>query len=189
MDSEFKELSEYELFECRPDGSVIWCGVSQLTRVRRELQILVETTGREFFAMQLRTRRIIFPTGMAAISRRVFQIAYTDKLCRERTEVLRRRGYGVLSMIGNTAAKALLVALQMHADDINAFVIGHAAPEPVRKEMVDWLRSRYAATKILVFNPPGQQTAGADYNVQQNGPEPWLPIIESDSGTIANLQL
>ena len=64
-------------------------------------------------------------------------------------------------------------------DDIAFFMVGHAAPRPEREEIVDWLRLRYPNTKILVLNPPDQQTAGADYNVLLMSPEIWLPIVTS----------
>ena len=43
--------------------------------------------------------------------------------------------------------------------------------------MVDWLKAEYPTVKILAFNPPDQIVWKADYNVRQNGPEDWLPIV------------
>ena len=172
--------SEYNIFECLPNGSVSWRdSASSLIATRRKLRDLVATTGNEFFGIQLSTREILFPVDGPAVDKRVLQIAYTETLGKARAELLRRHGYGVLSVIGNDAAKALLSTIQPRAEDIAFFMVGHAAPEPKRKVMVDWLRSRYPNTKILVLNPPNQQTAGADYNVLQNGPELWLPIVTS----------
>jgi len=168
---------EYELFECRMDGSVLWCGASRLARVRGDLRTLVDATNKEYFAMRPRTGELVFPAEAPAIGQHVFQIAYTQNLCKERARLLRRLGYGVLSVIGNNVAKALLTAIQSCADGITFFMIGHAAPQPTRKEMVDWVRPRYPKSKILVLNPPNQETPGADYNVLHNGPELWLPIV------------
>lgn len=172
--------SEYSIFECLPHGSVSWRdAASGLITARRKLRELVAATGNEFFGIQLSTREIIFPVDAPAIAKRVFQIAYTEALRKARAELLRKRGFGVLSVIGNDAAKTLLITIQLRAEDIAFFIVGHAAPRPEREEIVDWLRLRYPNTKILVLNPPDQQTAGADYNVLQNGPEIWLPIVTS----------
>ena len=105
--------------------------------------------------------------------RRIFQIAYDGELGLRRAELLRSRGYGVISVIGNDAAKVLLSSIQ-HYD---FFIVGHAAPEQTRREIVDWLKAQYPGIKILVLNPPDQQVPAADYNVPLNGPETWLPIV------------
>lgn len=95
--------------------------------------------------------------------------------------MLREHGFGALSMIGNNAAKALLTTLQTRDSAITFFLIGHAAPEATRRGMVDWLRPRYPHSKILVLNPPNQETFGADYNVPQKSTRLWLPIIASNA--------
>jgi len=58
------------------------------------------------------------------------------------------------------------------------FMVGHAAPEQTRKEMVDWLKARYPRVKILALNPADHRhLAGADYNTILNGPGEWLSIV------------
>jgi hypothetical protein len=57
--------------------------------------------------------------------------------------------------------------------------VGHAAPEQARKEIVDWLKAHYPNVRILALNPPNQMVPNADYNVLQNGPELWLPLLAS----------
>ena len=179
MDPEYHILSEFEIFECGADGAFMWLGTSHIDRVRREMQRRVQATGKEYFAMQMRTRNVIFPARPPETGKRVFQIAYTETLGQERAALLRGHGYGVLSVMGNQAAKAFLSSTRIHATDIDFFMIGHAAAEAARKEIVDWLRPRYPATKILVLNPPNGHTRGADYNVPENGPEPWFPVIQA----------
>jgi hypothetical protein len=125
--------------------------------------------------MHTATREVI---GVANASRplagkRVFQIAYNEELGRGRAQLLRQRGYGVVSVIGNEAAVVLLNAI--HRYDL--FIIGHGAPEETRKEMVDWLKARYPKVKVLALNPPHQEVPTADYNVVLNGPEKWLAIV------------
>ena len=108
--------SEYSIFECLPEGSVSWRdAASGLITARRKLRELVAATGNEFFGIQLSTREIIFPVDAPAIAKRVFQIAYTETLRKARAELLRKRGFGVLSVIGNDAAKALLITIQLRA--------------------------------------------------------------------------
>ncbi len=174
---------EYDIFECLPDGSVMWReGVTGLISARRKLTALVTANGSEYFALKS-TGELIFPVAAPAIAKRVFQIVYTDKLRKERAELLRRRGYGVLSVMGNGAAKAILTALQIHPDGIAFFIVGHAAPQAMRKEMVDWLRSRYPKAKILVLNPPDQQTDGAGF---QRATE-WPGAVAALSGLLPPL--
>jgi len=109
----------------------------------------------------------------------VFQIAYDHGLATARTEVLRLHGYEVVSVIGNEAAK-LILSLRQHCD---LFIVGHAAAEEERKEMVAWLKTQYPEVRILALNSPKiQELVGADYNVKLNGPELWLPVIASALG-------
>jgi len=105
--------------------------------------------------------------------RRIFQISYDEELGLRRAELLRSRGYGVISVIGNEAAKVLLSSPQRY----DLFIIGHAAPEETRREMVDWLKAEYSNVKVLALNPPNQEVLAADHNVRQNEPENWLPIV------------
>jgi len=106
----------------------------------------------------------------------VFQITYDDRVGTARTEILRLYGYEVVSVVGNEAAK-LVLSLPQHCD---LFIIGHAAPEEERKEMVAWLKAKHPGIRILALNPPKiRELVGADYNVKLNGPETWLPMIAS----------
>jgi len=106
--------------------------------------------------------------------KRVFQIAYDEKLLVSREELLKRRGYEVSSVLGNNAAKHILDT----RDRYRIFIVGHAAPKETREEMVRWLKANFPNTKILVVNPPSSAIlAGADYNVVLNGPEEWLSIV------------
>jgi len=108
-------------------------------------------------------------------TKQIFQIAYTEELRRERAGLLRQLGYSVISAIGNDAAKTLLSTIENV--DLTLFILGHAAPEQTRKEMVDWLKANYPKVRVLALNPPNQQIPAADYNVIQNGAEKWLPFV------------
>ncbi|MGC2421128.1 MAG: hypothetical protein WA405_05710 [Candidatus Acidiferrales bacterium] len=175
---------EYDIFESRQDGSVAWrATVHGLRGARLKIAELVRNTGNEHFALCIPTGEAVFPVDASKAAsptdaiKRIFQIAYTERLRNERAELLRHLGYGIISVIGNEAAKILLSTMQ-HAD-IALFIVGHAAPEQTRKEMVDWLKAKYPNVKVLALNPPNQQLPGADYNVIQNGPEKWLPFVST----------
>lgn len=171
---------EYEIFEQLPDRSPMWRGhASGLPSVRRQLQQLASETKNECFAIYLPTKEIVARVNVGSslgISAKpmVFQIAYDSRLAIARTEILRLYGYEVVSVIGNEAAKVVLTLPQT----CNVFIVGHAAPEEIREEMVVWLRTKYPGVRILALNSPKiQELVGADYNVKLNGPETWLPFI------------
>jgi len=171
---------EYDLFEKFPDGEPVWRGLAVgLPSARQELQALTRTTKNECFIMHLPTKEVIARLNVRS-SRGVghkpvvFQIAYDGGLATSRTRVMRLQGYEVVSVIGNEAAK---VVLSM-PEQCDFFIVGHAADDQVRKEIVLWLKAHYPGVRILALNPPRvSELAGADYNVKLNGPETWLPII------------
>lgn len=171
---------DYDLFERLQDNSLVWRGsVHGLENARRKLQELAKRTTNECFAMYTPNRQIvalmnIAHAGQLPAKRVVFQIAYDEHRLVTRTELLRHNGYEVISVVGNEAAKIVLSAPQ----DCDLFIVGHSAPEQARKEMVDWLKTRYPHVKILALNPgDDQQLAGADYNAKLNGPNEWLSIV------------
>jgi hypothetical protein len=168
----------YDIFECLPDGSVEWRGdASGSIRARRKLRELVESAGSEYFAIQTPTRALIFHSGAPALGKRVLQITYNKELGKQRAHLLRGVGYGVLSLVGNEAAKKLLPMLRPGADDISLFMVGHAVPESTRKEMVEWVKAEYPLVDIIALNPPNQNIPGADYNALQDRPELWLRLL------------
>jgi hypothetical protein len=171
---------DYDLFERSQDNSLVWRGsVRGLENARRKLQELATRTTNECFAIYTPTRQIvalvnIAQAGQLRAKRVVFQIAYDEHRLVKRTELLRENGYEVVSVVGNEAAKIVLSSWQ-HCD---LFIVGHAAPEQTRKEMVDWLKARYPRVKILALNPADHgKLAGADYNAILNGPGEWLSVV------------
>ena len=175
--------SDYEIFECLPTGYVNWRdSAPDLTSARLLLNEFAKDSDNEFFGFCLATREVAFRVDGATkrpLGRRVVQIAYSEKLMRERADVLRSLGFGVLSVIGNEPAKTLLTSVQIRGEDLCFFMLGHAAPSSTRAEMVTWLRARYPRVRIIALNPPEEQIPSADFNVLQNGPEVWLPIVKS----------
>jgi hypothetical protein len=113
-----------------------------------------------------------FPPAKRAI-KRIFQIAYDEESSLTRAELLRSHGVGVISVLSNEAAKVLLASVE----DYDLFMVGHAAPEEIRREMVDWLKAHYPRARILALNPPHQPLPNADYNALASDPEGWLAFV------------
>jgi CheY-like chemotaxis protein len=106
--------------------------------------------------------------------KRVFQIAYTQPLLVTRAELLKRRGYEVASALGNDAAKRNLE----NGESYDLFIVGHAAPQEERAEMVRWLKERYPSAKVLALRPAyDPQLDVADFNVLENGPDDFLRAV------------
>jgi hypothetical protein len=116
---------------------------------------------------------MIAPTG---VTKRIFQVTYSERLFLERAAVLRRLGYSVLSVIGNESAKAILSSLDLNPE---LFIVGYEGPEHIRQEMVEWLKNNFPSTKVIALNPSNQQLLRADHNTIETGPEKWLPLIST----------
>lgn len=170
---------QYDIFERFPDHSLIWRGrVCGLDNARRKLHEIATRTSNECSAMYVPTRQVVALENVwrlngRPVKRVVIQIAYDENLLSERADLLGRRGYEVLSVLGNERAQVVLSAGQ-HCD---LFIIGHAAPEQTRKEMVAWLRREYPKVPIVALNPDYRKLAGADFNVKLNGAEVWLSMV------------
>lgn len=168
----------YEIFEILPDGSrhkVALVPGLQLAKAR--LDGLANCTVNECFASDAKTLQIVahrnVPASQWRLRERIFQIAYNEQDARTKADLLIGLGYGVVSAFSNEAAKLLLSSHQ-HYD---FFIVGYAAPERARNEMVEWLKDHYPNVKVLALNPPNQQVLSADYNAVRNGPENWLPFL------------
>jgi len=172
---------EYNIFECLPDGSVQWrANVNGLQNARTELEKIARDSQNDHFAMYLPTRDVVLRTDLlrkeAVTPKYVCQIGYDDNLCLQRGNLLRSHGYCVMSIFGNDAAKLILSPLRAN-HQFAFFIVGHAAPEQTRREMIDWLRKNYPGVKIIALNPVQQSIPIADYNVIQNGPDAWLRLV------------
>ena len=167
----------YDIFEVMPDGSTIKrAAVSGLEFAKLAVEELSRRTTNECFAADKYTHQVVAQMNVPLARRsikRIFQISYDEEAGVRRAELLRGCGYGVISVMGNKAAKVLLDSVQYY----DLFIVGHAAPEETRREMVAWLKAKYPKVKVLALNPPCQQMTNADYNALQNSPETWLPIV------------
>jgi hypothetical protein len=143
----------------------------------QKLYELAKHTTNECFAVHPPTHEVVaqlnVPPAQERARTRVFQIAYTEELGVARAEELTRRGYLVTTVIGNERAKVVLGS----AKQFDIFIIGHAASDQMREMMAAWLKTTYPEVKILALNPGFQRLRDADFNVQLDGPEKWIPIV------------
>lgn len=170
---------QYDVFEVLPNGSMEQrASVSGLEAAWQDLYELAKHTSNECFAIHAETRQVVaqvnVPPAIERARKVIFQIAYTEALSVLRSEELTRRGYRVTTVVGNDRAKVVLRDFAQHYD---LFIIGHAASERSRKEMVSWMRANYPKVRILALNPTHQPLRGADYNALLGGPESWLHIV------------
>jgi hypothetical protein len=170
---------EYELFERFPDGNVQWRGTATgLEQARVKLDEFAQETKNEHFAIHIFSQQVVARVpasdGQTKAIKHVFQICYDEHLLPTRAGILRAKGFKVASVLGNEAAKTVLGRGQNY----DLFIVGHAAPQETRMEMVAWLKERCPLARILALNPPDcVRLDGADYNAKQNGPDTWLPIV------------
>jgi hypothetical protein len=172
---------EYDIFECQDDGSVSWrATVRGLPNAKIKLEELAGSTGNDHIIMYVPTQEIIARVDATTAKertrkpQRILQVAYDEQLGNERAALLRRFGYHVFSVIGNESAKVLFAGVDLNPALV---IVGHAAPEQTRREIVDWFKQKYPQARVLALNPRNQELIGADYNVVQNGPEKWLPFV------------
>lgn len=167
----------YEILEVLPDGSSVKRAVVRgLEFAKVTLEDLATRTTNECIAADEITHQVVAqrnaPPAKQAM-KRIFQIAYDEESSLSRAELLRSHGFGVISVLSNEAAKVLLESLE----DYDLFIVGDAAREEIRREMVDWLKAHYPRAKVLALNTPHQPLPNADYNALASDPEGWLALV------------
>jgi|SRR5215467_2518062 len=159
------------------DGSTVKRSVvTGLEFAKVTLEDLAKRTANECIAEDARTHQVVAQLNIPPVKRRlkrIFQIAYDEQAGLRSAALLRSHGYGVISVLSNEAAKVLLSSIQKY----DLFLVGQAAPEENRREMVNWLKEKYPDVKVLALNPPHQPLPNADYNALANDPESWLPFV------------
>jgi hypothetical protein len=144
---------DYNLFEQFPDGSPMWRGrVAELFEVRSQLIELSQHTKNECFAIHLPTKEVVARVNVGGAhpkieKRLVGYIAYNHALARERTDVLRAKGYEVVTIIGNEDAKLVLDL----SESWELFIIGYEASAEIREEMASWLKVKFPDVPILTL--------------------------------------
>jgi hypothetical protein len=167
----------YEIFEVLPNGSPrSVTAVSGLEFAKMVLEGVAKRSSNECFVSDTKTCQVVMQVNVPRLkwrgAKHIFQIAYDEEAALRRAELLRACGFEVVSVIGNEAAKVALGATQ----DYDFFIVGHAAREETRREIVDRLKTKLPAIKTLAMNPPDQQILGADFNVTESDPERWLRV-------------
>lgn len=167
----------YEILEVMPDGSTVKRSVvNGLEIAKITLENLSKRTTNECIAADEKTHQILAQLNLPPAKRkmkRIFQIAYDEEAGLATAELLRSRGYAVISVLSNEAAKVLLSSIQKY----DLFIIGDAAPEECRSEMVEWLKTHYPKVKVLSLNSPHQPLHNADYNALASDSEGWLSFV------------
>jgi hypothetical protein len=160
------------------DGSVRWMeSATDLDRAKARVKLLAASSPGEYIILNQNTGERI--SIKPATKRIIFQIGYDEKHLNARAELLRRFGHEVISVTHNEAAKVALSSFR----DVDVFIVGHTAPDPVRKEMVAWLKANYPKVKIVALNPSASpKLLGADYNVVLNAHDEWLSLLAAAAG-------
>jgi 5'(3')-deoxyribonucleotidase len=104
----------------------------------------------------------------------MFQIGYDEKELNARAEMFRRCGLEVISVADNESAKRALSSIR----NVDVFVVGHAAPEQTRREMVEWLKATFPKVKIVALIPSAnRELSRADYNIVLNDWDKWPSLL------------
>ena len=159
------------------NGGVRWMeSAADLERAKARVKVLAASSPGEYIILNQNTGERI--SIKPATRRIVFQIGYDETQLNARAEVLRRFGHEVISVTHNEAAKVALSSFR----DVDVFIVGHTAPEQVRKEMVVWLKANYPKVRIVALNPSKDQLPGADYNVVLNEHDEWMSLLAAAAG-------
>jgi hypothetical protein len=165
-------MSPFGIFKEQPDGSLRWleaaaCMETAEARVKR-----FPPGNYVIIADEHTVKRISIKSPAKQI---VFQIGYDDDRGSAARETLFRSfGHEVISVADNAAAKRALAFIP----DVDVFILGHTAPEQVRKEMVDWLKVNFPKAKIVALIPSASpQLLRADYNVPQRDWAAWVSLF------------
>jgi len=166
---------EYQLFEHLPDRSLNWRGVVRgLVAAQVIVWSLADQTGHECFAMDSTGSEIVLSRTPLPRAKRIFQVAYGKALA-SRGHLLRCDGYDVTSVSGNEVARDILYGRPAY----DLFVIGRVASDPVRLQIVRWLRARYPDARIVALNTQGHVVEGLRYNAPSEPAAAWLPMVSA----------
>src|SRR5690348_10887915 len=105
----------YEIFEVMPNGTPQRVTViSGVEFAKLALQGLAKRTKNECFAADAKTRQVVLqinvPRQKWEATKHIFQISYDEEAGVQRAQLLKARGYPVVSTIGNDAAKVALTS-------------------------------------------------------------------------------
>ena len=162
-------LSPFHVFKVKSDGSLQWLeGAVSVERATARVKVLTASSPGEYVITNL-TGKVEFPP-----TRIMFQIGYDEKELNARAEMFRRCGLEVISVADNESAKRALSSIR----NVDVFVVGHAAPEQTRREMVEWLKATFPKVKIVALIPSAnRELSRADYNIVLNDWDNWPSLL------------
>ena len=162
-------LSPFHVFKVKSDGSRHWLeGAVSVERATARVKVLAASSPGQYVITNL-TGKVEFPS-----KRIMFQIGYDEKELNARAELFRRCGFEVISVADNESAKRALRSI----GNVDVFVVGHAAPEQTRKEMVEWLKATFPKVKIVALIPSAnRELSRADYNIVLNDWDQWPSLL------------
>lgn len=162
-------LSPFHVSKVKSDGTLQWLeGAVSVERATARVKVLTASSPGEYVITNL-TGKVEFPP-----KRIMFQIGYDEKELNARAEVFRRCGLEVISVADNDSAKRALSSIR----NVDVFVVGHAAPEQTRREMVEWLKATFPKVKIVALIPSAnRELSRADYNIVLNDWDKWPSLL------------
>lgn len=162
-------LSPFHVFKVKSDGTLQWLeGAVSVERATARVKVLTASSPGEYVITNL-TGKVEFPP-----KRIMFQIGYDEKELNARAEMFRRCGLEVISVADNDSAKRALSSIR----NVDVFVVGHAAPEQTRREMVEWLKATFPKVKIVALIPSANgELSRADYNIVLNDWDKWPSLL------------
>ncbi|HEX8880858.1 MAG TPA: hypothetical protein VF749_12545 [Candidatus Acidoferrum sp.] len=162
-------LSPFHVFKVKSDGSLQWLeGAVSVDRATARVKALAASSPGKYVITNL-TGKVEFPP-----KRIMFQIGYEEKELNARAEMFRRCGLEVISVADNESAKRALSSIR----NVDVFVVGHAAPETTRREMVEWLKATFPKVKIVALIPSAnRELSRADYNIVLNDADKWPSLL------------
>ena len=165
-------LSPFHIFKVQSNGSRRWMeGAISVERAKARVKVLAAASPDEYVITNLTGQEVSVKSQPKRI---MFQIGYDERELNARADLFRRVGHEVISVADNEAAKRALASVQ----NVDVFVVGYAAPEPTRKEMVDWLKTNFPEVKIVALIPSTTgQVPRADHNVVMNDWDELLSLL------------
>ena|SRR5437868_896505 len=105
----------------------------------------------------------------------VLQVAYYPALLKTRSEMLRKSGYLITSVLGNEEAMALPGSVIAATDLV---VVGFSAPYAVRATMVHWFKAHHPRLCVIALKSDSEGTfSEADASTSSEDPKTWLAAV------------
>src|SRR5947209_5722269 len=105
----------------------------------------------------------------------ILQVAYYPALLETRSEMLRKSGYRVTSVLGNEKAMALPESAIAAADLV---VVGFSTVYSMRAAMVHWFKAHHPRLCVIALKSDSEGTfSEADASTASEDPKVWLAAV------------